>query len=159
MIHIVELPAEQAAHAWFAFNGEDLRVKVAAALDCEPHTVWDCTNARELLEMMDATPDQPGAREQFPALFALGEGLGWDTPLYRADALLGDGMLQVDNVDLLQACEDALRERSDLRFYADDSAAMAAFERGDGEFAQHGWRARWALREQLVELEVLADDN
>lgn len=45
------------------------------------------------------------------------------------------------------------------RVYADESAALAAFERADHpDWQGGGWRARWALREQLVALEVLADD-
>ncbi len=43
--------------------------------------------------------------------------------------------------------------------FADESAALAAFERAaDPLWAGPGWRARWALREQLVAMEVLADD-
>ncbi|PXW94352.1 hypothetical protein C7444_11451 [Sphaerotilus hippei] len=159
MIHIVELPADLPPRAWFAFDGEDLRRKVATMLDCEPWSIWDVTSAREMLEMVDAEPGQAGARERFPALCALGEANGWDTPLYRADALLGDGMLQAGDVDLIQACAAALGQRGALKLYPDDSAAMAAFERGDVEFDTHGWKARWALRQQLVELEVLADDH
>ena len=45
------------------------------------------------------------------------------------------------------------------RVFADESAALAAFERADDpDWQGEGWRARWALREQLVALEVLADD-
>ncbi len=45
------------------------------------------------------------------------------------------------------------------RVYADEAAAMAAFERvDDPAWAGEGWRARWALREQLIATEVLAED-
>ena len=45
------------------------------------------------------------------------------------------------------------------RVFADESAALAAFERADDpDWQGEGWRARWALREQLVALEVLSDD-
>jgi hypothetical protein len=45
------------------------------------------------------------------------------------------------------------------RVFADESAALVAFERADDpDWQGDGWRARWALREQLVALEVLADD-
>lgn len=45
------------------------------------------------------------------------------------------------------------------RVFADESAALTAFERADDPAWQgDGWRARHALREQLVALEVLADD-
>ncbi|WP_298828954.1 hypothetical protein [uncultured Piscinibacter sp.] len=56
-----------------------------------------------------------------------------------------------------QAAE--LHAQGRCRMFADESAALAAFERADDPAWQgDGWRARWALREQLVALEVLADD-
>lgn len=43
--------------------------------------------------------------------------------------------------------------------YWSDSEALAAFEGGDPRIAgASGWRARRALYDQLVALEVLADD-
>jgi hypothetical protein len=40
--------------------------------------------------------------------------------------------------------------------YWDESEALAAFERIDDAVWQgEGWRARWALRDQLIALEVL----
>jgi hypothetical protein len=55
--------------------------------------------------------------------------------------------------------EAALRARGDCRVYATEAQAMGAFERHDEPAWQGaGWRARLALREQLVALEVLADD-
>ena len=45
------------------------------------------------------------------------------------------------------------------RVYPDEAAAMAAFERVDDPVWQGaGWRARFALREQLIATEVLAED-
>jgi hypothetical protein len=45
------------------------------------------------------------------------------------------------------------------RVYPDEAAALAAFERNtDPTWAGEGWRARWALREQLIANEVLAED-
>lgn len=159
MIHVVELPAQTPPLAWFAFDDADLLRKTAAALACEPWQVRDQTSARELLALNDTTPDDPAAQQAHPALFALGLGQGWDTPLYRADGLLGAGMLQAEPVTPVAACLAALSARHALRLYADDAAAMAAFERGDAEFVpEGGWQARWALREQLVALELLADD-
>lgn len=53
----------------------------------------------------------------------------------------------------------ALHAAGRCRVYPDESAALAAFERADHpDWQGPGWRARWALREQLVALEVLADD-
>lgn len=45
------------------------------------------------------------------------------------------------------------------RIFWNEAEATAAFERGDDPLWQgRGWRARQALREQLVALDVLADD-
>jgi hypothetical protein len=53
----------------------------------------------------------------------------------------------------------ALREWAPHRVFWDESEALAAFERSDDpDWQGAGWRARWALRDQLVALEVLADD-
>jgi hypothetical protein len=55
--------------------------------------------------------------------------------------------------------EATLRARGDCRIYWDEAQAMAAFERRDDLIWQGaGWRAHHALREQLVAMEVLADD-
>jgi hypothetical protein len=53
----------------------------------------------------------------------------------------------------------ALRAWAPHRLFWTESEALAAFERtGDADWQGPGWRARWALRDQLVALEVLADD-
>lgn len=53
----------------------------------------------------------------------------------------------------------ALYAAGQCRIFRDEAAAMAAFERQDDAAWQGaGWRARWALREQLIATEVLADD-
>lgn len=68
-----------------------------------------------------------------------------------------------DAQDLQRKLEEsdaaALFARGRCRVYRDESAALAAFERAaDPAWQGEGWRARWALREQLIALEVLADD-
>lgn len=53
----------------------------------------------------------------------------------------------------------ALHARGECRIFPDESAALATFERTDDPlWAGGGWRARWALRAQLIAMEVLADD-
>jgi hypothetical protein len=45
------------------------------------------------------------------------------------------------------------------RIFWTEAEATAAFERtADPAWQGDGWRARWALRDQLVATEVLADD-
>lgn len=171
MIFIVAAPAGAAGpgepglndprdpQAWFAFDDQDLLHKVSSAVDASPWEIWDCTSARELLDLVDEAPDRPGVHERFPAMWALGEREGWDTPLYRADALLGAGIFRREPVRPLDACIAALRARGgELRVYADEPAALAAADAPDPWFDRPGgWRARWALREQLIATEALAD--
>jgi hypothetical protein len=46
-----------------------------------------------------------------------------------------------------------------MQIWPDETEALRAFEdTGSPLWQGEGWRARWALREQLVALEVLADD-
>jgi hypothetical protein len=53
----------------------------------------------------------------------------------------------------------ALSAHGNCRIYWNEAQAMAAFERRDDPAWQgQGWRAHRALREQLLALEVLADD-
>ena len=48
---------------------------------------------------------------------------------------------------------------SRCRIFWTEAEATAAFERtADPAWQGEGWRARWALRDQLVATEVLADD-
>ncbi len=52
-----------------------------------------------------------------------------------------------------------LHAQGRCRVFADESAALAAFEQaGHPDWQGPGWRARWALREQLIATEILADD-
>ena len=107
----------------------------------------------------DATSAQ--ARAHYPALCALGDEHGFDTPLYRADYLLGRGVLRAEPVSARAALAAALSARAGLHcVYWDERAAISAFEGADPRIAGPAhWHARRALYEQLVALEVLADDN
>lgn len=77
-----------------------------------------------------------------------------DLPLLRATReRLGD------DCEPLDLAEATLRHHGDCRVYRDEAQATAAFERADEPAWQGpGWRARLALRNQLIATEVLADD-
>lgn len=158
MIYVLELPAQEAPRAWFAFNEDDLLRKTADAAGVEPWELWDRSSARELLELFDATPEAAGVEQRFPGIVALGREYGWDHPLYRADALLGRGLYTNEAVSALSACEAALKARGTVRIWKDEAEAVLAFEAdADPLWAGTGWKARWALREQLIATEALAD--
>jgi hypothetical protein len=64
-----------------------------------------------------------------------------------------------DECEPAELAAAALHTRGDCRIYWTESEATAAFERtNDPAWQGPGWRARWALRDQLVALDVLADD-
>lgn len=161
MIYVLELPRQGDPRAWFAYDDADLARKVAAADPLQPWEIHDEMSARELLEANGHAPGGPRARACFPALCALGEAHGWDTPLFRADHLLGRGVLRAEPVSAREALAAALAARGEgCCIYWSDLEALRAFEGGDPRIAGAAqWRARRALQEQLVALDVLADDN
>jgi hypothetical protein len=72
--------------------------------------------------------------------------------LRRAHAALGD-------CPAAELASAALCAHGDCQIYWNEAQAMAAFERRDDPAWQgQGWRAHRALREQLLALEILADD-
>lgn len=160
MIFVVEQPEDGTARAWFAYDGEDFLRKVCAGDPLPAWEVFDVLTARELLEMRELQPEDPSLADTCPAIAALGRTHGWDTPLYRADHLLGAGHLQAQPVSALDAGLAALTNRGGhWRVYGHEEAALAAVDQPDALFDRPGgWRARWALREQLIAVEALADD-
>ncbi|MEY2891999.1 MAG: hypothetical protein RJA98_1907 [Pseudomonadota bacterium] len=162
MIFVVEQPDASAARAWFAYDAADFLRKVCAQDPLPEWAVFDVVTPRELLEQAgDLTPDSAAVREANPALCALADAHGWDTPLYRADHLLGLGTFRPEPVSPLDAGMAALTQRGgQWRIYGHEDVAMAAVDRPDPLFDAQpsGWRARWALREQLIAVEALADD-
>jgi len=156
MIYVVEFPDSGRANAWFAFDADDFARKVYASDARKEWEIFDVVTVRELLEGLERTLESAGLDAEFPALFALGERHGWDTPLYRADYLLGAGVLQAQAVSESAACHAALNGRGGrCLVYWSDTEAVAACE-GDPAFdGRAGIWGREALREQLVSLEVL----
>jgi len=161
MIYVVELPEPGDARAWFAYDDDDFARKVAASDPLKPWEIHDELTARDLLDASGHALLDARARECFPAICALGEEHGWDTPLYRADHLLGRGVLRTEPVAERDALAAALAARGGATcIYWNDRDAIGAFEGADPRLAgESHWWARRALYEQLVELEVLADDN
>lgn len=161
MIHVVEIPGQGDPHAWFAYDDDDLARKVAACDPLQPWEIHDQLTARGLLDDLGYASADAVARVRFPAICQLGDDSGWDTALYRADHLLGRGVLRAEPVPQRDALSAALAARGGLScVYWNDRDAIAAFEGADPRISgQAFWWARHALYQQLVALEVLADDN
>lgn len=161
MIFVVEARPEGEPQAWFAFDEDDLLRKTAVALQRSAWDLWDRSTARELLALFDETPGAAGVEQRFPGICTLGSEFGWDTPLYRADAVREPGLYQPESVSPLQACLAALKQApGEMRLYRDEDTALHAVDAPDPLYDRPGgWRARWALRQQLIAVEALADDH
>ena len=156
MIYVVEFPEQGRAHAWFAFDKQDLMRKIYVADKKKEWEIFDVVTARELLELPGKTPDTPNVCDEFPAICNLADQHGWDTPLYRADYLLGDGVFQPTAVTETEACIAALTRRTKAcKIYWSDTQATAALENDPFFDRETGSSARDALRDQLVALEIL----
>jgi hypothetical protein len=115
---------------------------------------------RALLDALGHETVDDAARAAFPSVCALGEQYGWDTTLYRADHLLGRGVLSPEPVEERAALLAALAARpGESRVYWSDQEAVLATEGADAWLsAPERWRARHALHQQLLSLDVLADN-
>jgi hypothetical protein len=161
MIYVLEIPEQGQPNAWFAYDDEDFSRKVAATDALQAWEIFDEVTPRELLEGAGESAQEPTARERFPAICALADAHGWDTPLYRADHLLGRGVLCAEPVTERAALDAALGVRPGrCHVYWNDRDAIGAYEGADPHIAGPAfWHARRALYKQLLALEVLADDN
>jgi len=65
MIYVIEFPEQGRAHAWFAFEKQDLIRKIYAA-DTRPEwEIYDVVTPRESLEIHGKTPET--VRDELPA--------------------------------------------------------------------------------------------
>lgn len=154
MIHVVEVPWQGRPLAWFAFDENDLIGKIRVRRADPGLCIHAVASARELLSASGAPADTP------PDWIAvLANRHGWDTPLYRADALLEPGAYQAEPVSALHAHLAALAgPLQSCRLHPDDETALEALH-GDPLYqGREGFYRHMALREQLIALEVLADD-
>lgn len=160
MIYVVECPPAAEPRAWFAYHLADLASKVAAGDPCAAWEIHDQVTPRALLQALGHDSVDDTASAAFPSICALGEQYGWDAPFYRADYLLGRGVLSAEPVDERAALQAALAARpGEYRIYWSDGEAVLATEGADAWLcAPARWRARHALHQQLLSLEVLADD-
>lgn len=158
MIYVVEFPHQARPSAWFAFDREDFARKVHAR-HTGHRTLVSAATPRQQLEAAGLAPDSPGARERYPEIFDLAASHGWDTVLYRADSLLGEGVYQAEPVSEFDACAAAIAgDLRDCRVYLSDQAAITALYSDPLYDGREGFPAHMALREQLIALDVIADD-
>lgn len=149
MIHVVEISENAKAQAWFAYDEHDFVRKVQVRFDTPEWQNWVLYQC--------ATPRQMVAKGEDANLLA--EHFGWDTPLYRADFLLEHGQYQLGEIPEFKACLAAVVNTChDWRIYLDDESAADALLIDQLFQGRDGLQAHIALREQLIAMEILADD-
>lgn len=159
MIYVVEFPHQGPVRAWFAFNREDFLQKVHAMRAREGRVIYAAMSARERLTACGMTPDAADAAQTHAELFALAQAHGWDTPLYRADYLLGGGVMQTEPVDEFNASVAALlQDIKTCRVHLSDAQAIAALQHDPLYDPDEGFYANMALREQLIAMEAMEED-
>lgn len=159
MIYIVEFPHQGRAHAWFAFNRDDFVRKVQATRTRDGWVIFDALSARERLTAHGMQPESPDAAQSHASLFELACTHGWDTPLYRADHVLGQGVLQTEPLDEFDASVAALaQDLKNCRVHLSDEQAIAALQRDPLYDPDKGFYAHMALREQLIAMDAMEED-
>jgi len=159
MIYIVEFPHQGRAHAWFAFNRDDFVRKVRATREREDWIVFEALSARERLAACGMQPETPDAAQAHADLFELARAHGWNAPLYRADHVLGQGVLQAEPVDAFEACVAALaQDIKTCRVHLTDEQAIAALQRDPLYDPKEGFYAHMALRQQLIAMDAMEED-
>lgn len=141
MIHIVEINEQHRAHVWFAFDEADLIRKVQVDRSQDNTMVIHARTTAHQLDDAD-----------------LASRYGKDTPLYRADYLLGQGTYQTEPITELRACVAAIASTHEFRIYPDDETAADAIDSDPLYRSREGLDAGIKFRAQLVEFELIAED-
>lgn len=162
MIHVVEIPHQRPASAWFSVDKEDFIRTVNSVHERSGKTIFEEVTPRQLLlSMAGATPEAGDeVRDEYGWIFELAEKHGWDSKLFRADFLTGEGGYQTEPVTEFDACVGAVMD--DLHngsvFLSDEDAASALAD--DPVFEGHqGCAAREALRANLERLGCLPEEG
>ena len=159
MIYVVEFPHQSRPHAWFAFNRDDFVRKVQATRAREGWVIFEALSGRERLAACGLTPESPDAAQAHAELFALASTHGWDAPLYRADHVFGQGVLQAEPVDAFEASVGALtQDIKTCRVHLTDEQAIAALQRDPLYDPDEGFYAHMALRQQLIAMDAMEED-
>jgi len=159
MIYVVEFPHQGRAHAWFAFNRDDFVRKVRAIRTREGWVIFEALSAQQRLAAAGMSPESPSAAQTHAELFALANTHGWDAPLYRADHVYGQGVLQAEPVDEFNASVGALvQDLKTCRVHLSDEQAIDALQRDPLYDPDEGFYAHMALRQQLIAMDAMEED-
>jgi hypothetical protein len=159
MILTLEIPHVGRPSCWFAFNEEDFIRKVRLARPAATGVIFDVSTPRQLLAVHERALDAPERSLRDAEWRALAEAHGPDTRVFRADYLLAPAHYQAEEVSEFIAHAAAVAHGlKACRVYSDEEQAMDALHQDSLYAGKDGFYAHMALREQLIALEVLADD-
>lgn len=150
MIHVVEIHENNHANVWFAFDEDDFVRKVQATYGKEAGVVIYQETTVEQLRSAGGVSQE--------VIQALAAKYTTQTPLYRADYLLGEGVYQAEPVSSLRASLAAVASNVDFRLYTNDEDALEELDREPLFRTKEGFYASLKLRSQLVAMEVIAED-
>lgn len=150
MIHVVEIHENNHANVWFAFDEDDFVRKVQATYGKESGVVIYQETTVEQLRSTGGVSQE--------VIQALAAKYTAQTPLYRADYLLGEGVYQAEPVSSLRASLAAVASNVDFRIYSNDDDALEELDREPLFRTKEGFDASLKLRSQLVAMEVIAED-
>lgn len=158
MIYVVQMPKTGRPHAWFAFDKDDFKRKVKASCD-DDRVIFRATTAREVLTEAGLDPDWPTAASDFPEVYEAAARKGWGAAVYRADYFTGGPRYTVEPIDEWEAYAAAIGQPDDdCRIYGSDESAVNALYHDPFFQKRESFYAQLALRDQLIALEVIAED-
>jgi hypothetical protein len=159
LILALEVPHAGRPKCWFAFNEADFIRKARLARPAAAGVIFHVSTPRQLLQAHERGPaaaDRPQREAEWRALAA---AHGVDTAVFRADYLLAPAHYQAEEVSEFVAHVAAVaHDLKACRVYYDEERAMDALHQDSLYAGEDGFYAHMALREQLIALEVLADD-
>jgi hypothetical protein len=160
LILTLEVPHVGRPSCWFAFNEEDFIRKVRLGRPAAAAAViFNVSTPRQLLEPAERGPDATERSLRDAEWRALAAAHGTDAAVYRADYLLAAAHYQAEAVSEFVAHVAAVAHGlKACRVYYDEEQAMDALLQDSLYAGEDGFYAHMALREQLIALEVLADD-
>lgn len=158
MIYVVQMPKAGRPHAWFAFDKDDFKRKVYAHCNDEG-VIFRSATAREVLTEAGLDPEGSLASADYPEVFRAAARKGWGAMLYRADYYTGHHRYTEEPIDEWEAYAAAIgNPEDDCRIYGSDASAVNALYHDPFFQRRESFYAHLALREQLVALEVIAED-
>lgn len=156
-IYLVEIPHQFPPSVWVGTDQADIIKRANAQHDASRsgRTIFDKITSRQLLEQFGFTPtDCPSGECEF--IRELASKYGWDTRLYRADYMRGEGEYTAEVLEEYEAVLSYIgHDLHMLKIFNTDAEAIEALNNA-AEWACHqGLKAAAALKRALLKTSAL----